>query len=128
MPASTTAGQISLVLGIDSNTPICPFVWQMVTSEVRESGEEINHDDCGVAHWQASPGSLSEAYPFLGRSSRWRKHDSFAARKPSIPTTPDQEFLVPPCLPDWFPEIHLALFLRDVMVAIDLNPVFAAHE
>jgi len=41
---------------------------------------------------------------------------------------PDQLFLLPPALRDWLPEGHLALFVSDVVEALDLTPIFAAYE
>ena len=40
---------------------------------------------------------------------------------------PDQLFLLPPALRDWLPEGHLALFVSDVVEALDLTPIFAAY-
>jgi transposase len=44
------------------------------------------------------------------------------------PYDPDQLFLLPPALRDWLPEGHLALFLSDVVEALDLTPIFTAYE
>jgi len=44
------------------------------------------------------------------------------------PYDPDQLFLLPPALRDWLPEGHLALFVSDVVDALDLTPIFAAYE
>lgn len=44
------------------------------------------------------------------------------------PYNPDQLFLLPPALRDWLPEGHLALFLSDVVDALDLTPILAAYE
>jgi transposase len=44
------------------------------------------------------------------------------------PYNPDQLFLLPPALRDWLPEGHLALFVSDVVDALDLTPIFAAYE
>jgi transposase len=41
---------------------------------------------------------------------------------------PDQLFLLPPALRDWLPEGHLALFVSDVVDALDLTPILAAYE
>lgn len=43
------------------------------------------------------------------------------------PYTPDQLLLLPPALQDWLPEGHLALFISDVVEALDLSPIFAAY-
>ena len=47
--------------------------------------------------------------------------------KPFKPYTPEQLLLLPPALQDWLPEGHLALFLSDVVEALDLSPIFAAY-
>ena len=44
------------------------------------------------------------------------------------PYNPDQLFLLPPALRDWLPEGHLALFVSDVVDALDLTPIFAAYD
>jgi len=44
------------------------------------------------------------------------------------PYNPDQLFLLPPALRDWLPEGHLALFISDVVEALDLTPIFVAYE
>jgi transposase len=44
------------------------------------------------------------------------------------PYNPDQLFLLPPALRDWLPEGHLALFVSDVVDALDLRPILAAYE
>jgi transposase len=43
------------------------------------------------------------------------------------PYDPDQLFLLPPALRDWLPEGHLALFVSDVVEALDLAPIFTAY-
>jgi transposase len=43
------------------------------------------------------------------------------------PYDPDQLFLLPPALRDWLPEGHLALFISDVVDALDLTPILAAY-
>lgn len=48
--------------------------------------------------------------------------------KPFKPYNPDQLFLLPPALRDWLPEGHLALFISDVVDALDLTPIVAAYE
>lgn len=44
------------------------------------------------------------------------------------PYTPDQLLLLPPALQEWLPEGHLALFISDVVDALDLAPILAAYE
>jgi len=44
------------------------------------------------------------------------------------PYHPDQLFLLPPALRDWLPEDHVALFVSDVVEALDLTPIVAAYE
>jgi transposase len=44
------------------------------------------------------------------------------------PYTPDQLLLLPPALQDWLPEGHLALFISDVVDALDLTPILATYE
>jgi transposase len=44
------------------------------------------------------------------------------------PYNPDQLFLLPPALRDWLPEGHLALFVSDVVDALDLTPILATYE
>jgi transposase len=41
---------------------------------------------------------------------------------------PDQRLLLPPDLREWLPEGHLALFVSDVVDALDLSAIFAAYE
>jgi len=43
------------------------------------------------------------------------------------PYTPEQLLRLPPALQDWLPEGHLALFISDVVEALDLSPIFAAY-
>ena len=42
--------------------------------------------------------------------------------------SPDQQLLLPPSLRDWLPEGHLALFISDVVDALDLSAIFASYE
>ena len=44
------------------------------------------------------------------------------------PYNPDQLFLLPPALRDWLPEGHLALFISDVVDALDLTPIVTVYE
>jgi transposase len=44
------------------------------------------------------------------------------------PYNPDQLFLLPPALRDWLPEGHMALFISDVVEALDLTPIVVAYE
>jgi transposase len=44
------------------------------------------------------------------------------------PYQPDQRLLLPPDLRDWLPEGHLALFVSDVVDALDLSAIFAPYE
>lgn len=44
------------------------------------------------------------------------------------PYNPDQLFLLPPALRDWLPEGHLALFIGDVVDALDLTPIVTVYE
>ena len=44
------------------------------------------------------------------------------------PYNPDQLFLLPPALRDWLPEDHVALFMSDVVDALDLTPIVGAYE
>lgn len=41
---------------------------------------------------------------------------------------PDQQFLLPPSVRDWLPDGHLALFIADVVDALDLSAIFAVYE
>jgi transposase len=43
------------------------------------------------------------------------------------PYNHDQLFLLPPALRDWLPEGHLALFVSDVVDALDLTPILAPY-
>jgi len=43
------------------------------------------------------------------------------------PYNPDQLFLLPPALRDWLPEGHLALFVSNVVDALDLTPILATY-
>ncbi len=51
-----------------------------------------------------------------------------AGMKTFKPYTPDQLLLLPPALQDWLPEGHLALFVSDVVDALDLGPILTAYE
>ena len=52
-----------------------------------------------------------------------------AGMKTFKPYTPDQLLLLPPALQDWLPEVHLALFISDVVDhALDLTPILATYE
>jgi len=51
-----------------------------------------------------------------------------AGMKTFKPYDPDQLFLLPPALRDWLPEGHLALFISDVVDALDLTPIVTAYE
>jgi transposase len=44
------------------------------------------------------------------------------------PYAPDQQFLLPPSLRDWLPEGHLALFVSEVVDALDLSAIYAVYE
>jgi len=44
------------------------------------------------------------------------------------PYNPDQLFLLPPTLRDWLPEGHLAVFISDVVDALDLTPIVTVYE
>jgi transposase len=44
------------------------------------------------------------------------------------PCALDQLFLLPPSLQDWLPEDHLARFIADVMVELDLGAIYAEYE
>ena len=44
------------------------------------------------------------------------------------PYTPNQLLLLPPALQDWLPEGHLALFISDVVDALDLTPIVAVYD
>lgn len=44
------------------------------------------------------------------------------------PYNPDQLFLLPPALRDWLPEGHLALFISDVVDAMDLGAILATYK
>jgi transposase len=44
------------------------------------------------------------------------------------PYNPDQPFLLPPALRDWLPEGHLALFISDVVEAMDLSAILATYK
>ena len=41
---------------------------------------------------------------------------------------PEQQLLLPPSLRDWLPEGHLALFIDDVVDALDLSAILAVYE
>ena len=43
------------------------------------------------------------------------------------PYNPDQLFLLPPALRDWLPEGHRALFVSNVVDALDLTPILATY-
>jgi transposase len=40
----------------------------------------------------------------------------------------DQPFLLPPSLQDWLPEDHLARFIADVALALDLSTIYGCYE
>ena len=40
----------------------------------------------------------------------------------------DQPFLLPPSLQDWLPEDHLARFIADVALALDLSMIYGCYE
>jgi transposase len=40
----------------------------------------------------------------------------------------DQELLLPPSLREWLPEGHLAWFVIDAVVGMDLSPFYAAYR
>jgi transposase len=61
------------------------------------------------------------------RSRHARRIDYSGGMKTFKPYTPDQPFLLPPVLQDWLPEGHLALFISDVVQALDLSPILAAY-
>ena len=44
------------------------------------------------------------------------------------PYAPNQLLLLPPVLQEWLPESHLALFISDVVDALDLTPIMARYE
>ena len=44
------------------------------------------------------------------------------------PYEPKQSLLLPPSLEDWLPEDHLSRFVSDVVDALDLREIYAAHE
>ena len=44
------------------------------------------------------------------------------------PYNPDQPFLLPPVLRDWLPEGHLALFISDVVDALDLGAIVCTYR
>ena len=44
------------------------------------------------------------------------------------PYDPDQAYLLPPDLRAWVPEGHLALFISDVVDALDLSPILSDYE
>jgi len=44
------------------------------------------------------------------------------------PFEPKQQLLLPPNLEEWLPEDHLARFVRDVVDALDLGELYAAHQ
>lgn len=60
------------------------------------------------------------------RQGSWLDYTS--PMKTFKPYNPDPLFLVPPALRDWLPEGHLALFISDVVDALDLAPIFAVYE
>lgn len=45
-----------------------------------------------------------------------------------LPYQPNQPFLLPPDLRDWLPEDHLALFVSDVIDALDLSPIINVYN
>ena len=44
------------------------------------------------------------------------------------PYEPGQRLLLPPDMREWLPEGHLALFVSDVVEALDLSAIFAPYE
>ncbi len=48
--------------------------------------------------------------------------------KPFRPYNLDQKLLLPPDLRDWLPEGHLALFISDVVDALDLSAILRSYE
>ena len=48
--------------------------------------------------------------------------------KSFLPDQVNQTLLFPPSLHDWLPEGHLARFLVDVVVALDLSAIYASYE
>jgi transposase len=45
-----------------------------------------------------------------------------------LPYNPDQQFLLPPDMRDWLPEGHLALFLSDMVDAMDLSAIVGVYN
>ncbi|MCX6841414.1 MAG: IS5/IS1182 family transposase, partial [candidate division WOR-3 bacterium] len=41
---------------------------------------------------------------------------------------PNQDFLLPPTLREWLPQDHLANFISDVVVTLDLSEIIAAYD
>jgi len=45
-----------------------------------------------------------------------------------LPDTVNQSLLFPPSLHDWLPGSHLARFLVDVVLALDLDTIYASYR
>jgi len=48
--------------------------------------------------------------------------------KEYLPYDIDQRLLMPPDMRDWLPEGHLALFILDVVAALDLSKIHGVYE
>jgi transposase len=57
-----------------------------------------------------------------------RRRTMASMAKGFLPYTLDQRLLLPPDLREWLPDGHLALFLSDVVEAVDLTPILRALE
>jgi hypothetical protein len=44
------------------------------------------------------------------------------------PYVPEQDLLLPPSLPEWLPEGHLAFFASDLIDQVDLSAITAVYE
>lgn len=44
------------------------------------------------------------------------------------PCSLDPPFLLPPSLPDWLPEDHLARFVAEITETLDLSEIYAHYE
>jgi hypothetical protein len=62
------------------------------------------------------------------RSGREGRPCHSGCTKTFKPYNPDELFLLLPALSDWLPEGHLALFISDVVDALDLTPIFTTYQ
>ena len=48
--------------------------------------------------------------------------------KSFLPYQVDQHLLLPPDMRQWLPEGHLALFVLDVVLSLDLSAIYKAYD